>query len=155
VTFDLGYKAVASDPPAGKRLHLLDLAEYEAVLQNEEHLAIETPGASRFQLGAEAYAMPTHICPTVAMHRFAYVIEGGNLPARWEIVARDRLLTVCWRRQHIRQPSQFGPHLGQRRHQLHRLVPDRMQDGQASAMQSDHPISRRLGLGTKGNFRSV
>src|SRR5262249_31200006 len=41
VTFDLGYKAVASDPPADKRLVMLDIPEYEAILQNEEHLVIE------------------------------------------------------------------------------------------------------------------
>ena len=38
VTFDLGYKAVASDPPAGKRCVLLNVPEYTVVLQNEEHL---------------------------------------------------------------------------------------------------------------------
>src|SRR5207253_4423358 len=67
ITFDLGYKAVASDPPAGKRLILLDVPNYEAVLQNEEHLVIETPAAERFQPGDVAFAIPTHICPTCAM----------------------------------------------------------------------------------------
>ena len=52
VTFDLGYKAVASDPPAGKRCVLLDVPDYTAVLQNEEHLVIETPNADRFTPGA-------------------------------------------------------------------------------------------------------
>ncbi|MCI0456625.1 MAG: D-TA family PLP-dependent enzyme [Gemmataceae bacterium] len=94
VTFDLGYKAVASDPPAGKRLVLLDVPEYEAVLQNEEHLVIETPAADRFQPGDTAFAVPTHICPTCAMHRQAYVVEGGLVTGTWEIVARDRVLTV-------------------------------------------------------------
>ncbi len=94
VTFDLGYKAVASDPPAGKRLILLDVPEYEAVLQNEEHLVIETPAAARFQPGDEAFAIPTHICPTCAMHQRAYVIEGGRLVGTWDIAGRDRLLRV-------------------------------------------------------------
>lgn len=94
VTFDLGYKAVASDPPAGKRLILLNVPEYEAVLQNEEHLVIETPVADRFQPGDVAYAIPTHICPTSAMHRFAYVVENGAVTGQWEIVARDRVLGV-------------------------------------------------------------
>jgi D-serine deaminase-like pyridoxal phosphate-dependent protein len=94
VTFDLGYKAVASDPPAGKRLVLLDVPDYEAVLQNEEHLVVETPAADRFRPGDEVLAVPTHVCPTCAMHRQAYVIEGGKLAGTWEIVARDRVLTV-------------------------------------------------------------
>jgi D-serine deaminase-like pyridoxal phosphate-dependent protein len=94
VTFDLGYKAVASDPPAGKRLVLLDLPDAQAVIQNEEHLVIETPAAGRFRPGDEALAVPTHICPTVAMHQRAYVIEGGRLAGTWDITARDRVLTV-------------------------------------------------------------
>jgi D-serine deaminase-like pyridoxal phosphate-dependent protein len=94
VTFDLGYKAVASDPPAGKRLVLLDVPDYEAVLQNEEHLVIETPAAERFQPGSEVLAIPTHICPTCALHRQAYVIEGGRVTGTWDVVGRDRVLTV-------------------------------------------------------------
>jgi D-serine deaminase-like pyridoxal phosphate-dependent protein len=35
ITLDLGYKAVASDPPVGKRLILPDLPDAEQVLQNE------------------------------------------------------------------------------------------------------------------------
>ncbi len=94
VTFDLGYKAVASDPPAGKRLTLLDVGEYQAVLQNEEHLVIETPYANRFQPGDVAFAVPTHICPTCAMHQKAYVVENGEITGTWDVVARDRMLTV-------------------------------------------------------------
>src|SRR5262245_3075372 len=41
VTFDLGYKAVASDPPAGKRLVLLDFPSYEPMVHNEEHFVVE------------------------------------------------------------------------------------------------------------------
>jgi D-serine deaminase-like pyridoxal phosphate-dependent protein len=94
VTFDLGYKAVASDPPAGKRLTLLDVPDYEAVLQNEEHLVVETPAAERFRPGDEVLAIPTHICPTVAMHQRAYVVEGGQVVGTWNITGRDRVITV-------------------------------------------------------------
>jgi D-serine deaminase-like pyridoxal phosphate-dependent protein len=94
VTFDLGYKAVASDPPAGKRCFLLDVPAYETVLQNEEHLVIETAAAEQFRPGDVAYAVPAHICPTCALHRFAYVVERGEVIDRWEIAARDRMLTI-------------------------------------------------------------
>jgi D-serine deaminase-like pyridoxal phosphate-dependent protein len=73
---------------------MLDIPEYEAVLQNEEHLVIETPAADHFQPGDVAYAIPVHICPTSAMHKFAYVVEGGRVVDRWEIIARDRMLTI-------------------------------------------------------------
>jgi D-serine deaminase-like pyridoxal phosphate-dependent protein len=94
VTFDLGYKAVASDPPAGKRLKLLDVASYEPVLQNEEHFTISTPEAERFSPGDVAFAVPAHVCPTCAMHREALVVEDGRVTERWEIAARDRVLSV-------------------------------------------------------------
>lgn len=94
VTFDLGYKAIASDPPAGKRLILLDVPEYQAVLQNEEHLVVETPAADRFKPGDEVLAIPTHICPTVAMHQRAYIVSGGRVVGTWDIVGRDRVLSV-------------------------------------------------------------
>ena len=94
LTLDLGYKAVASDPPAGKRCVLLNVQNYEPVLQNEEHFVIETPAAATFQLGDAVYALPTHICPTSAMHKQAYVVEKGRVTGTWDIVARDRVLTV-------------------------------------------------------------
>lgn len=92
VCLDLGYKAVASDPK-GDRVKLLNL-EGRQVLQNEEHLVIETPEAARLGPGDEIYALPTHICPTSALHKQAYVIEDGRLADRWDVAARDRWLTV-------------------------------------------------------------
>jgi D-threonine aldolase len=94
LTLDLGYKAVASDPPAGKRLTLLDVPNYEAVLQNEEHLVIDTPQAANYQPGDELYAVPTHICPTCAMHKQAYIVEDGAVTGTWDIVGRDRVLSI-------------------------------------------------------------
>ncbi len=90
---DLGYKAVASDPK-GDRLVLLDLPSAKLVLQNEEHLLVETLDATRFQPGDELLACPTHICPTCALHKEAYVVEGGRVVARWSVAARDRWLEV-------------------------------------------------------------
>jgi D-serine deaminase-like pyridoxal phosphate-dependent protein len=94
VTLDLGYKAVASDPPAGNRLQFLDLPNAKAVLQNEEHLVLETPEAGRFQPGDELLAMPRHICPTCALHKQVYIISGGKLIDTWQVAARDRMLTI-------------------------------------------------------------
>ncbi|GIW81598.1 MAG: threonine aldolase [Gemmatales bacterium] len=95
LTLDLGYKAIASDPPAGKRCLLPDLPDAKQILQNEEHLVIETDQAERFAPGDSLFAVPTHICPTCALHRFAYVVENGKVIDRWEIAARDRVLRVA------------------------------------------------------------
>jgi D-serine deaminase-like pyridoxal phosphate-dependent protein len=95
LTLDLGYKAVASDPPAGQRVVLRNVPDYKSILQNDEHLVVETPAADRFAPGDAAYALPTHICPTCALHRSAYVNENGKVVGQWEIVARDRVLNVA------------------------------------------------------------
>jgi D-serine deaminase-like pyridoxal phosphate-dependent protein len=94
LTLDLGYKAVASDPPAERRCSLLNVPDYRLVGQNEEHLIVETPAADRYPPGSEVYAMPWHVCPTCALHRQAYVVEDGRIAGQWDIVARDRVLSV-------------------------------------------------------------
>lgn len=94
VTLDLGTKACASDPPAGDRLYFPDLPTAREVLQNEEHLVLETSAASRFQPGDELLAIPRHICPTVALHKQVIVVRERRIIATWEVVARDRFLTV-------------------------------------------------------------
>ena len=94
LTLDLGYKAVASDPPAGKRCVLLDVPDCQAILQNEEHFVVETPAAERYRPGDGIFAVPTHICPTCALHHHANVIENGEFTETWDIVARDRVLSI-------------------------------------------------------------
>jgi D-serine deaminase-like pyridoxal phosphate-dependent protein len=94
LTLDLGYKAVASDPPAGSRAVFPDLPEAEHVVHSEEHLVLKTPRASHFKPGDEVWAIPRHICPTTAMHRYVHVVSSGQITAQWEVVARDRVLTL-------------------------------------------------------------
>ena len=94
ITLDLGYKAVASDPPAGKRVVLLDLPDAEQVIQNEEHLVVQTSRAEEFQPGDELYAFPRHICPSSALHKQVFVVSHGKLVDRWDVTARDRWLTL-------------------------------------------------------------
>jgi D-serine deaminase-like pyridoxal phosphate-dependent protein len=94
LTCDLGYKAVASDPPKGQRVVFPDLPEAEQVLQNEEHLVLQTPAADKYRPGDALLAIPRHICPTTALHRFVYVVAGGRLADRWEVTSRDRQITI-------------------------------------------------------------
>jgi len=94
VTFDLGSKSVSPDLPLANRVHLLDMPDASIVGHNEEHLIIETPIADQFTPGDVAYALPGHICPTVALHRDALIAVEGRITARWVIAARDRMLTV-------------------------------------------------------------
>ncbi|MCE9565633.1 MAG: D-TA family PLP-dependent enzyme [Planctomycetes bacterium] len=94
VTLDLGNKSVAADPALEKRVTLLDFPEYKTVGHNEEHLIVETAGAASYKPGDVVYALPGHICPTVALHRDVLVAEGGKIVGRWNVASRDRVLTV-------------------------------------------------------------
>jgi D-serine deaminase-like pyridoxal phosphate-dependent protein len=91
LTLDLGHKAVAGDVPAPSRAWFFDLASWSIVRQNEEHLVLDTPDAGGFQPGDVLYAIPYHVCPTVALHRDLWVVENGEIAGQWRVAARDRL----------------------------------------------------------------
>jgi D-serine deaminase-like pyridoxal phosphate-dependent protein len=90
VTLDLGTKAIASDPPAGQRCQVLEMPEAVGVGHNEEHLILETPAADRFKPGDGVFAVPAHVCPTVALYPRALTVEDGRVTGAWSIAARDR-----------------------------------------------------------------
>lgn len=93
LTFDLGTKALASDPPLAQRAVICGLENGTLVLHNEEHLTVETPGMVDLRLGQAVWAVPGHVCPTVALHEQALVVENGQLVGAWQIAARNRRLS--------------------------------------------------------------
>ena len=90
---DLGHKAVAADRPQ-PRARLMEIPSATPVVHSEEHLMVETTKAGQFNVGDCLYAIPAHVCPTVALHDTAVVVEGGQAKERWAIEARQRRLTV-------------------------------------------------------------
>lgn len=92
VCVDLGHKAVAAEQPQ-PRVRFLNLPVEEPVMQSEEHLVLATD-RDDLEVGDVLYAVPRHICPTVALHSHAQVIENGRRTGEWKVVARDRRLTV-------------------------------------------------------------
>jgi D-serine deaminase-like pyridoxal phosphate-dependent protein len=92
LTLDAGYKAIAGDPPLGKRCLVLDLPDAVQVGHSEEHLVLETPSAERYRPGDVLFVVPAHVCPTCALHRQAYVVESGRIVGAWAIAARDRAI---------------------------------------------------------------
>src|SRR5438874_4023494 len=90
---DLGHKAVASEMPH-PRVEFLGLPDAKAVLHSEEHLVVETAQAGEFALGDCLYGVPWHICPTVALHSEAVVVQNGKATRRWKTVARERRLMI-------------------------------------------------------------
>jgi D-serine deaminase-like pyridoxal phosphate-dependent protein len=93
ICIDIGSKAVAADP-AGDRVTLLGVPGPTLGKQSEEHLVVESPAAAEMPPGTPVFAIPTHICPTCALHREALAIEGGKVVDRWPVTARDRTLSI-------------------------------------------------------------
>jgi len=90
---DLGHKSIASEMPQ-PRVQFLNLPDAKAVAHSEEHLVVETDQAEAFKVGDCLYGIPWHICPTVALHSEAVVVENGKAMQKWKIVGRERRLTI-------------------------------------------------------------
>jgi D-serine deaminase-like pyridoxal phosphate-dependent protein len=90
---DLGHKAIASENPQ-PRVLLMGLSDSTAVGHSEEHLVLETNRAAEFPVGTPFYGMPWHICPTVALHNEAVVINNARADGRWQVVGRARKITI-------------------------------------------------------------
>ncbi|MEM6688556.1 MAG: D-TA family PLP-dependent enzyme [Planctomycetota bacterium] len=93
ICLDLGHKAVAAEMSL-PRCHLLDLPDARQVSQSEEHLVVESREAERLSVGECLFAVPMHICPTMALHQGAWCVEDGSATEFWTIDARDRKITV-------------------------------------------------------------
>ena len=90
---DLGHKAIAADKPQ-PRARVFGLESAEPVVHSEEHLTLQDGGLASLQVGDCCYAIPAHICPTVALHDIAWVVRDGRVNQSWEISARRRSLGV-------------------------------------------------------------
>lgn len=93
ICLDLGHKAVASENPH-PRAAFMDIPDAHAIGHSEEHLVLETTRAADLTIGAPIYAMPWHVCPTVALHDEAVVVREGRARERWRVVARARTITI-------------------------------------------------------------
>jgi len=94
VTMDLGHKAVASENPIDKRIHFLNLKNYEVYKHSEEHLVVKVSNWEDIQVGDVFYGVPHHICPSVALHEEAHIIKENSWVANWTVIARKRKITV-------------------------------------------------------------
>ncbi|MGI5948288.1 MAG: D-TA family PLP-dependent enzyme [Lachnospiraceae bacterium] len=94
-TLDLGYKGLAADPE-GVRGILADFPHAHPLFQSEEHWVFSMDKGFEKDcpnIGDVLYIIPTHICPTSALYPHMAVIENGRLIAKWDINARNRILT--------------------------------------------------------------
>ncbi len=91
---DLGHKSVAAENEIGKRVFFPEFEFLSAISQSEEHLVLENKSANSFASGDILYAIPWHICPTVALYDSVKIIEDGQCIGEWKNIARDRKITV-------------------------------------------------------------
>ncbi|MGI4820239.1 MAG: D-TA family PLP-dependent enzyme [Janthinobacterium lividum] len=91
---DLGHKSIASESPLDKRVTFLNAPKLRVVGHSEEHLVVEAGPGHGYQLGDLLYGLPHHICPTVALHERAVVIENHYVAGEWPTLARNRTITL-------------------------------------------------------------
>lgn len=95
-TLDMGVKAVASDP-GGERARVVGMEYAKTEIHNEEHWVLRVPPEHVDDIppiGAEVFAIPTHVCPTSALYPRVPAIEDGKIMQWWDVTARDRKITI-------------------------------------------------------------
>jgi D-threonine aldolase len=93
ICVDLGHKAVASEMPH-PRVVFPDMPDAQFITHSEEHMVLESASAPRMSVGDVLLGVPWHVCPTVALHSEAVLIEGGKAKETIRIDARARKITV-------------------------------------------------------------
>ena len=85
-TLDLGTKGIASEM-SGPRGQIIGWPQAQAAIHSEEHWAFDVPqGDDVPPIGQALLVIPAHICPTCALYDAAWVVRGGKVADRWEIV---------------------------------------------------------------------
>jgi D-serine deaminase-like pyridoxal phosphate-dependent protein len=90
ICVDMGHKAIAAENLLANRFSFLNAPGLTPVGQSEEHLVLRTNDPRRWKIGDLLYALPMHVCPTVALYKNAVVVENGAVTGSWDIIARDR-----------------------------------------------------------------
>ncbi len=91
ICVDLGYKAVASENPLDNRVFFLNALNLKPVSHSEEHIVLAVPVGHTCRVGDVLYALPIHICPTVALYNKLAVVEGQCISGSWEVPGRRRI----------------------------------------------------------------
>ena len=94
ICLDLGHKAVAAENEIGKRVRFLHAENLVPVGQSEEHLVLEAGEGHGYQPGDILYMLPWHVCPTIALHAAAQVVENHRLTGEWLTAARNRKISI-------------------------------------------------------------
>ena len=93
ICFDLGHKWVASEMNF-PRVEFLNIDNTEQISQSEEHLVVACPPKSQPRVGDLAYAIPKHICPTVAKYNEVLTAIEGTITGSWKVAARNNKISI-------------------------------------------------------------
>lgn len=91
--FDLGHKSIASEMEL-PRMRILGLENSEQIGQSEEHLVVKCADADVYEVGQEFYAIPMHICPTVAKYDHVLTVEEHQITGTWKVAARNHKIII-------------------------------------------------------------
>lgn len=91
--FDLGHKSIAPEMPF-PRIEFLDLQHSKQISQSEEHLVVVFDDLTIPEVGDVHYAIPKHICPTVAKYDTLTVVKDGEAIDEWPVSARNHKMTI-------------------------------------------------------------
>lgn len=90
---DLGHKSVAPEMPF-PRVKFFGMSDCTQKGQSEEHLVLECSNSEKYHVGDVVYAIPMHICPTVAKYERLQVVFEGKVSASWKVAARNQSITI-------------------------------------------------------------
>ncbi len=90
---DLGHKSVASEM-GFPRVEFLNLESCDQISQSEEHLVLKCPNWEKLHIGNVLFALPVHICPTVAKFDKAFIVVDNEFAGSWPVSARDHDIEI-------------------------------------------------------------
>ena len=94
ICLDLGHKSVAPEMPF-PRVKFLNLeGQGEQIKHSEEHLVVRCQHSDNYDVGDLFYAIPYHICPTVARYDEVYVASNNQVEDVWKVTARGHKITI-------------------------------------------------------------
>ena len=94
ICIDLGHKSIASENPITQRVYFLNGRNLTPIGHSEEHMVFKVGEGRSYNVGDVLYGIPFHICPTVALHDRAAVIDNNRISAYWNNVSRARKITI-------------------------------------------------------------
>ena len=90
---DLGHKHLAPEMPF-PRVQFFGMEDCVQKGHSEEHLVLECENPEAYNMGNLCYAIPIHICPTVAKYEILQIVSEGEITGSWKVAARNQSITI-------------------------------------------------------------